>query len=94
MRKCIKVMIGLLITLAVAGIPSRFVSASQATSYTYTLDEDGYWTRTQDAYLPDKTITDLGLAAPEDLYIDKDNMLFIADSLNRRIVKYSIDTGE
>ena len=38
--------------------------ASQATSYTYTVDEDHYWFRTQDAYLPDKTITDLGLTQP------------------------------
>ncbi len=35
--------------------------ASQATSYTYTLDDNDDFVRTQDAYLPERTITDLGL---------------------------------
>jgi len=68
--------------------------ASQATSYTYTMDEKGNLTRTQDAYLPDQTITDLGLNDPADLFVDGDNMLYIADSGNRRVVKYSIGTGQ
>ncbi|NLP34872.1 MAG: tetratricopeptide repeat protein [Clostridiales bacterium] len=93
MIKSMKAIICVLIALAICSVPTLTVSASQATSYTYTLDEDGYWTRTQDAYLPDKTITNLELAAPDDLYIDQDNMLYIADSQNRRVVKYSIDTG-
>lgn len=67
--------------------------ANQATSYTYSADENGYWVRTQDAYLPDKTVTELGLSAPEDLFIDGDNMLYIADTGNRRIVKYDIARG-
>ncbi len=70
------------------------VSANQATSYTYAADENGYWVRTQDAYLPDKTVTELGLSAPEDLFIDENNMLYIADTGNRRIVKYDIVRGE
>lgn len=67
--------------------------ANQATSYTYSADENGYWVRTQDAYLPDKTVTELGLSTPEDLFIDDDNMLYIADTGNRRIVKYDIGKG-
>ena len=67
--------------------------ANQATSYTYSADENGYWVRTQDAYLPDKTVTELGLSAPEDLFIDDDNMLYIADTGNRRIEKYDIARG-
>lgn len=74
-------------------LPAGTVSASQTTSYTYTLDEKGYYIRTQDAYLPDKTITELGLSSPEDLFIDTENMLYIADAGNRRIVKYDIDRG-
>ncbi len=92
MKLKIKVILTLLIVLMVSAIPVNMAYASQATSYTYTFDQRGYWTRTQDAYLPDKTITDLGLNAPDDIYIDKDNMLYIADSGNRRIVKYSINT--
>ncbi len=72
--------------------------ASQTTSYTYTVIEgqngEGYaqYTRTQDAYIPERTITKMGLSAPEDMYIDKDNMMYIADTGNLRIVKYDIDT--
>jgi len=93
MKKRIKAGLILLIAFVVSSIPTLSASASQATSYTYTFDDMGDWTRTQDAYLPDKTITDLGLMAPDDLYIDKDNMLYITDSGNRRVVKYSIDAG-
>ncbi len=89
----IAIFIGLTVLIACVN-PDRKVFASQATSYTYTFDQKGYFTRTQDAYLPDKTITNLGLMAPDDLYIDKDNMLYIADSGNRRIVKYDIDTDQ
>ncbi|MBE5950978.1 MAG: tetratricopeptide repeat protein [Lachnospiraceae bacterium] len=99
MKKCRQTAL-LLLTAAVVftsslfgGVPQKAM-ASQATSYTYTLDENGYFVRTQDAYLTDKTITDLGLSGPQDLFIDKDNMLFIADTGNKRIVKYSIRTGE
>ena len=42
------------------------VSANQTTSYTYASDENENWVRTQDAYLPDKTVTELGLSSPED----------------------------
>jgi sugar lactone lactonase YvrE len=89
----IAIFIGLTILME-CGNPDEKAMASQATSYTYTFDQKGFWTRTQDAYLPDKTITDLGLMAPDDLYIDQNNMMYIADSGNRRIVKYSIDTDK
>jgi sugar lactone lactonase YvrE len=93
MKKLIKAGMLFLTAFVVSTIPTLSASASQATSYTYTFDDNDNWIRTQDAYLPDKTITELGLNAPEDLYIDKDNMLYIADSGNKRIVKYSINTG-
>lgn len=69
-------------------------SANQATTYTYAADEDKNWERTQDAYLPDKTVTELGLSSPEDLFIDEDDMLYIADTGNKRVIKYDIRTGQ
>jgi len=81
------------VALMALQIPMQ-VSASQATSYTYASDEDMNWERTQDAYLPDKTITELGLSAPEDLFIDENNMLYIADTGNRRVIKYDINNGQ
>lgn len=85
-----------MISLILTGclLPPITVSASQATSYTYTLNEKGHYVRTQDAYLPDKTITDLGLMKPEDIYIDENDMLYIADTQNKRIVKYNIQEGK
>lgn len=74
--------------------PAVTALASQATSYTYTLDDNEEFVRTQDAYLPERTITDLGLKTPQDLFIDKENMLYIADTGNRRIVKYDIYEGK
>ncbi len=67
--------------------------ASQATSYTYTHDDKMNSVRTQDAYLPQQTITNLGLNAAEDMFIDKNNMMYIADTGNMRIVKYDISRG-
>lgn len=84
----------LILIVVVLGMPTKSASASQATSYTYTFDEKGYYTRTQDAYLPDRTITDLGLVTPDDLFVDDNNILFVADSGNRRIVKYDIDNAK
>lgn len=69
------------------------VYAGQATSYTYTLNSKGEYVRTQDAYLPDATITQLGLSDPEDLFVDDDNMLYILDTGNKRVIKYDIDNG-
>ena len=70
------------------------VAASQATSYTYTLDDDSELVRTQDAYLPDRTITDLGLVSPQDMFITDDNIAYIADSGNARVLVYNLDTGK
>ncbi|MFI3254641.1 MAG: YIP1 family protein [Eubacteriales bacterium] len=64
------------------------VSAIGITSYTSTVDDNNRYVRTQDAYLPEKTITSLGLSKPEDIFFDDDDILYIADTGNRRIVKY------
>lgn len=70
------------------------VDASAATSYTMTLNAKGRYVRTQDAYLPGNTITSLGLKAPLDMMFDEDDLLYIADSDNRRIVIYDTVTNQ
>ena len=62
---------GILLVLALlaGACPAR---ADKATSFTYTLNEKRRHVRTQDAYLPDKTITTLGLAKPSDLFFAAD----------------------
>ena len=81
--------IGVLAVL-VLGIP---VQAANSTTYTYTLNNKRQAVRTQDAYLPDRTITSLRLSLPEDIFIDQDDNLYIADTGNRRVLKYSIATN-
>lgn len=81
------------IILAITFSTVTEIEASSATTYTRALDKKGFFVVTQDAYLPDRTILDLELKNPEDIFIDEDDNLFIADTGNRRIVVYdpSID---
>jgi sugar lactone lactonase YvrE len=65
------------------------VSADAATSSTFSIDLDGYFYRTQDAYLPSLTMTDLKLSGPSDIFCLGDT-LYIADPGNKRIVLYDI----
>ncbi len=78
-----------LICMVMSALP---VAASQATSYSYTLDDEGEMVRTQDAYLPDRTITNLGLSDPEDMIIDDENNAYIVDTGNARILVYNLDS--
>lgn len=87
----------LLTACLLAALPAVGALAQQATSYTYTLEKKSgsyEFPRTQDAYLPDKTITTLGLENPSDIFIDGDDMMYIADTGNKRIVKYDIANDE
>ena len=88
-NKILKTLLLFVLAVSMLQLPMT-ASAEMATSYTYAEDDNGYWVRTQDAYLPDRTITELGLKTPEDLYIDENNMLYIADTGNKRILKYDI----
>lgn len=97
MMKKIRYVLMALVMSAVWLSNSVVSEASQTTSYTYTIidrtDDSGYfyYTRTQDAYIPERTITQMGLNAPEDMYIDKNNIMYIADTGNKRVIKYDID---
>ncbi len=70
------------------------VEGSSATTYTFAIDRKGHIVTTQDAYLPDQTIINLGLDSPSDLHFDKDDRLFIADTGNQRILIYDPSVGE
>jgi hypothetical protein len=92
MKKLQKKSLVLLLALILSLMAALPVAASQATSYTYTLDDEDELVRTQDAYLPDRTITTLGLENPSDMVIDENNNLYIVDTGNQRIVIYNLDT--
>ena len=83
--------ITLLSVLLMTIILTNISAASPATSYTWTFNSKEKWTKTQDAYLPELTLLELELKEPEDLFIDRNNNLYIADTGNSRIVRYSID---
>ena len=69
--------------------------AVEGTSYTYTLSADrSDFIPTMDAYLPAGVyLLEAGLNSPEDLFLCG-RELYIADTGNKRIVVYSMDTGE
>lgn len=67
--------------------------ASSATSYTMTLNAKGQYVRTQDAYLPDKTFVNLGLRGPQDMVFYGDDLLYIADTDNKRIIVFNTITS-
>ena len=92
MRKLWKKSSALFLALIFTVMAVLPVAASQATSYTYTMDDQSEMVRTQDAYLPDRTITDLGLSDPEDMIIDDNNQAYIVDTGNRRIVIFDLNT--
>lgn len=77
--------------LSISGITP--VSATSATTYTVTIDRKRNFVVTQDAYLPDQTILNLGLDSPQDLFISDGDLLYIADTGNRRIVAYDPSLG-
>jgi sugar lactone lactonase YvrE len=77
---------------AIVSVPS--VDASSATTYTITLNRKHDFVVTQDAYLPDQTILNLGLKSPQDLFVSKDDLIYIADTGNKRIVIYNPAIGQ
>lgn len=91
MKKIAGLMVLVIILGMFATIFSAISYASPATSYTWTINSRGKWTKTQDAYLPELTLLELDLNEPEDLFVDNNNDLYIADTGNKRIVRYSID---
>ncbi len=92
MKKNRQILAAILIAL-ICFVNTATIRASEATSYTYTQDDKMDPIRTQDAYLPQQTITGIGLNAAEDMFIDSSNMMYIADTGNARIVKYDINSG-
>ena len=76
------------------GVFSFNVSASENTTYTYTISVDDEWIRTQDAYMASEIIfKDYDLSQPSDIFISGRN-LYVAGSGNSRIVIYNLDTKE
>jgi tetratricopeptide (TPR) repeat protein len=84
------------VLLIVLTLSSASLWGQRSTTYTYTPNPkgEGFYTRTGDAYLPEFTLTNLGLKNPQDLYIDSDDLMYIADTGNKRVVFFDISRGE
>ncbi|MDP2813700.1 MAG: hypothetical protein Q8N92_04545, partial [Erysipelotrichaceae bacterium] len=89
MKKNFKRAILLLILTYLFLVP---VSASSATSRTRTLNSKYEIVWTQDAYLPKRTVTNLGLKSPQDSVFDERDHLYIADKDNARVIEYDTNT--
>lgn len=68
--------------------------ASQGTTYTYTVSNNGDYIRTQEAYVPSAFyLGDAGLSQPNDIFI-KDDLIYVSDTGNRRVVVYNRTSGD
>jgi len=69
------------------------IAYAQSTTINFAANKRGFFVPTQDGYLPDRNITDLGLNKPENICFGKNDILYIADTGNRRIVLFDINSG-
>ncbi|KLU39578.1 MAG: YIP1 family protein [Limnochordia bacterium] len=84
---------GALLLILILAVCCVSAHAIESTTYTYTTSIDGRFIRTHDAYVPGSVLLrELGLRSPEDIFLQGQEM-YIADTGNRRIVRYRMDTG-
>ena len=84
----------LLVLLAFQLIAPLPVLADGNTTMTFSWNRRGWLVRTQDAYLPYRTITHLGMSNPQNMVFGPGDLLYIADTGNRRIVVFDINTEQ
>ena len=95
MKKYVKPLVGLIIVCAcMLGVIQPVYADGGATTFSYSHDRHGNLIRTQDVFLPGRTVAHLGLNTPEGIFICDNNRLFIADTGNRRVVVYDIGADE
>ncbi|MCL2043060.1 MAG: YIP1 family protein [Treponema sp.] len=65
----------------------------QSTTVNFAANRSGMFVPTQDGYLPDRNITGIGLNRPENITFGNNDILYIADTGNRRIVLFDVNSG-
>jgi len=73
-------------------IPFNLFS-QQSTIVNFAENRRGWFVPTQDGYLPDRNITTLGLNKPENICFGKNDILYIADTGNSRVVLFDTNSG-
>ena len=66
---------------------------TQSTTVNFAANKKGRFVPTQDGYLPDRNITTLRLNKPENICFGKNDILYIADTGNRRILLFDVNSG-
>lgn len=89
MKRILLVVILLTSLILISNLSINADSQTSAPYDTYAIGPNGRPIKTQTAYEPAGTIN-IGLRSPEDLYL-KDDVIFIADTGNKRILKYYLD---
>jgi DNA-binding beta-propeller fold protein YncE len=76
-------------------IIALFLTAAypQSTTVNFAANKRGLFVPTQDGYLPDRNITGLGLKKPENIAFGKNDVLYIADTGNKRVVLFDTNSG-
>lgn len=91
MRK--KIILLLVICTMISGFAAATFATTQSTGYTITQTITGLEAISQDAYIPTAMYLNLELNQPQDLYI-LDDIMYIADTGNKRVLKIEIETGK
>jgi len=87
-----------LICIALAAVTILMLLAAEihasSTIITLAMNRHGNLVRTQDAYLPNRSITTLGMNSPQSMVFGPRDLLYIADTGNRRILVFDINLNE
>ena len=91
--KKIKIFISIILTVMILCVPAAAFASSKSTANTLSLTRLFGVARTQDAYLPDRNVSNLDLRNPESIAFGADGLLYIADTGNRRILVFDTVTN-
>ena len=84
----------LLVVIFVLAVPMQLLAIGPNTTTTFSFNRRGWLVRTQDAYLPNRNITTLGLSQPHAMAFGQYDWLYIADTGNRRILVFDTRADE
>jgi len=84
----------ILVLIFSTSLPIVVVAASPNTTLTFSFNRRGWNVRTQDAFLPDRNVTTLGMDAPQSMVFGNNDLLYIADTGNHRILVFDTRINE
>jgi len=93
-KRYLSLALTLVLVLIMVAQPIVIFAAGANTTMTFAWNRRGWLVRTQDAYLPDRNITDLGLNGPQHMAFGSNDLLYIADTGNRRILIFDTTTNQ